>query len=116
MCKVETAAGGKKDLSMEGLPKGKEGALKTCRIRTDLALVRAPADILRRPSDRGGVGGKKLGRKWSKDGVKGSLVKQPQTSKYPPNLKINVLHVPALKDEGEGRCSRIQVRPEEKGV
>lgn len=50
------------------------------------------------------------GGRGSKNGEKGSLTKQPQTSKYPPpRPQINalrVLCVSVLKDKGKGRCSR----------
>lgn len=52
------------------------------------------------------------GGRGNKNRRKGSLVKQPQTTKYPSNPIINVLYVSTLsymstlKDEAKGRCSR----------
>ena len=71
-----------------------------------LALGRTPADILKKLSDSGEVGGqKRKRRKWRKgeqDWRIGSPVKQPQTSKYPSSPQINALHIPALEDQGRG--------------
>lgn len=108
----------------------KEGLLKAWNLEElggfgqDLALARTPTDILKRFSDSGEVGGKQKnqkpkqtttyiygggGEKMEEGGARLEEKKKPLPSKYSSNLQIVVLNIPALKDQGKGRCSRMGV-------
>lgn len=90
-------------------------------MRTRAGSGQDPSCILKKLSDGREVEGGKLyiWRKWRKgeqDWTKRKSCEVASNIKIPSHPQINALHTPALKDQEEGKCSRIWVWLGKKGV